>query len=301
MKQALCLFFILILSSLVCAGLELEVFSPIEPQTYTSEKVLINFSASRDASCSYRLNYGNKVTIFGSLALIRVMEGDNNLQIECDDSSETVSAEIVFTASIKKKPFMKRFWSEMNSFVRKIKIKSPSTEKKILLLEHTFGNSNKLDKNIETEHNIDIDKNIVNQGDGSVVSIKLRPKRVMRNVTIIEEIPKSMAESAKDIEFENDNYIIIDDDPLIMWHFSELSEEAEISYKIRGYVNESELPATVPVAEEITNESINRISGSAIGGQRGAIELAVPLIALPFICFVIILFRRFLRKIERSK
>ena len=51
-------------------------------------------------------------------------------------------------------------------------------------------------------------------------------------------IPKCLANHIDEIEFENKEYTIIEDDPIIAWHFADSGKDINIDYKIKGRISE---------------------------------------------------------------
>lgn len=51
-------------------------------------------------------------------------------------------------------------------------------------------------------------------------------------------IPKCLANHVDEIEFDNKEYIIIEEDPIIAWHFSKSGKDIDIDYKIKGKISE---------------------------------------------------------------
>lgn len=285
------------------AVLELKLTSPDESTIYNSKRIMLQYNTNKKAMCSYKLNNGNRVSLFNSEIFIEVKDGSNNLIIDCSDNSGRKTIERNFKVNLpkeEKEPFFARLFRTIKIFFKSIDIKPPSREKKSSLLGDVFGNDDKLEQSIKTEQHANIDKKAITDGNKSTITINIKPDRVMYNVTIIEEIPKYLAENVSDIEFSNENYEIIDEDPLLMWHFEELRENVEITYKVKGEAKEEDMPSTVAVAEKISDEEIdNSITGSAIGEQEGSIaKIIVPLLAIPVIGLILIFFNKFGKKLE---
>lgn len=81
------------------------------------------------------------------------------------------------------------------------------------------------------------------------VRLELVPVKKLYNLTVFEYIPKSLAQSADLIVFSVEPEVI-QDDPLVAWHFSELSEKTDLSYGFAGEVHDAaDKTSTVPVAD----------------------------------------------------
>ncbi|MBI4143531.1 right-handed parallel beta-helix repeat-containing protein [Candidatus Woesearchaeota archaeon] len=85
-----------------------------------------------------------------------------------------------------------------------------------------------------TEENLEIRREIsYNESDGSTsITIHLKPKKALLNVSVYEKIPKCVSEYANQIFFEAPGYEVIENDPLILWTFARMENEEEISYKV---------------------------------------------------------------------
>ncbi len=82
------------------------------------------------------------------------------------------------------------------------------------------------------------------------IHIKVIPIQGLKNFTIYEEIPKSIAQSTKDIVFSIEPEVL-EDDPLVAWHFSELVQPTEITYEVAGeHEDAHEQTSTTTIAEE---------------------------------------------------
>lgn len=288
------------------SSLELNLISP-SGMNYNTDMVLVNYTTNRPASCSYILNNGNRVRLFTGNAFIKVKDGNNDLRVECSDGQNLAFVETSFEADFPKEIkefFLVRWWKAIVLWFKQVRIDMPTRDEKSSLLRRVFGSDDKISKTEETEKHLDIDKSALNEEDGSTVNIKINPDKVMYNVTIIEEIPKDLAFNVSEIEFENDNYEVIEDDPVLMWHFEELREDVEINYKVKGEVNEEDSPSTLAVAEEVSDEDAgNAITGAAIAGDEEDInvtKIIVPLLLIPAVGLVLIIFNRFGKNLEHK-
>ena len=85
------------------------------------------------------------------------------------------------------------------------------------------------------------------------IRTSIEPKMELENVTIYLEIPKCLAETLKEIEFERKDYIIIQDDPIIAWVFSDVDKDIKINFKVAKPVSEDcwKQIQALPIAELI--------------------------------------------------
>lgn len=123
-----------------------------------------------------------------------------------------------------------------------------------------------------------ITKNITNINNESIV-----------NFTVIEFIPKSYASSVSELVFHsNGNLVVIEDDPVVAWVFSELkpSESVSVSYEVKKDVSAiSEVPvhtlATASKESLVRSGFAELITGfSLLPSSSGFISVALGLVFL---------------------
>jgi hypothetical protein len=131
----------------------------------------------------------------------------------------------------------------------------------------------------QTERAVDIKRSFVAVEDGTKISVRIVPKKPLYNLSIYEEIPKSVAEDVRDIIFYETNYLVIESDPLIVWYFAELREPAVTSYRVEKLLSDADVGniTSLPVAEKI---GIN-------------LRTFLPLMVIPVIAMILIYFSRF--------
>jgi hypothetical protein len=134
-----------------------------------------------------------------------------------------------------------------------------SKEKEDLLsfLDTKFGpgNYSKADyfaKYDATNRFLTISKSVVIGAGKTRVSVVLEPIQGMRNLDVFVHIPKSIASSVDKVRFSTQPEVI-QSDPLVAWHFVELTEKAELGYEVDGeFSDAADLTRTIAVAEETT-------------------------------------------------
>ena len=91
-----------------------------------------------------------------------------------------------------------------------------------------------------TQENLELKRfYIFNETTGSTkVILRLIPKKILFNLSIYENIPKCMSQFIGNIAFEQENFEVIQADPLIMWQFAVLSNEETISYNVFKNIDE---------------------------------------------------------------
>ncbi|MBU1976270.1 MAG: hypothetical protein KKG59_07750 [Nanoarchaeota archaeon] len=99
--------------------------------------------------------------------------------------------------------------------------------------------------------------------------------RTFKNLSIYEHIAKESAVDLGHIRFDNGNYEIINEDPLVVWHFDEIDSETEISYDV----------------DKVTeNQGNTLVIGEA---KRGFPNIVFAIILIPIIILALIYFDRF--------
>lgn len=134
---------------------------------------------------------------------------------------------------------------------------------------------------VQTEKNSSYDP----QTNTTTIRVHIRPKTGMlvQNITIIEFIPKEVAQTVADISFSIDP-IVLNDDPLVMWQFATVNEDLDLSYELEG---EAQITGnTVVVAENIENEDSPWL-------------IIVPMLIIPVIVILLIFVPRILKKKKR--
>lgn len=115
--------------------------------------------------------------------------------------------------------------------------------KKPLLAEDEILNevNSILDKYFNfTKENLEITREIYyNETDKSTsITIYLKPKRALLNVSVYEKIPKCVSSYVNKILFRTAGYEVINDDPLILWTFARVEKQEEVSYKVFKEIDE---------------------------------------------------------------
>ena len=117
-----------------------------------------------------------------------------------------------------------------------IKIRKPFLEQDEILNEVDFILGRYFNA---TKENLEITREIIyNEADKSTeIILHLKPKKILLNVSIYEKMPKCVAAYATQIFSETD-YEVVKNDPLILWTFSRLDKERELSYRVFKNIDE---------------------------------------------------------------
>ena len=117
-----------------------------------------------------------------------------------------------------------------------IKIKKPFLEQYEILNEVDYILGRYFNA---TKENLEITREVIyNEADKSTeIILHLKPKKILLNISIYEKIPKCVAAYANQIFSETD-YEVVKNDPLILWTFSRLDKERELSYRVFKNIGE---------------------------------------------------------------
>ncbi|MCM2325574.1 MAG: MopE-related protein [Candidatus Woesearchaeota archaeon] len=73
----------------------------------------------------------------------------------------------------------------------------------------------------------------------AVVTHTITPKENMSNMEFRLYIPKECANDVKDVDFYSKNYTVINEDPIVAWHFNSVDEQIDLSYKLKGVIDDT--------------------------------------------------------------
>lgn len=134
-------------------------------------------------------------------------------------------------------------------------------------------------ENTLTNDELSITRAFREDADGTTVTLKLTPGKNLDGVRIPLEIPKCLAGSISEMDIKQDNYIIVNDDPLMVWTFDTLTSEQEIEFRVPRIVDDEckKLLKAFGLAE----------------GKRTPISPWLPLAIIPIIGVILIFFQRF--------
>jgi hypothetical protein len=74
------------------------------------------------------------------------------------------------------------------------------------------------------------------QDDKTQVKNTIESDKYMEDFTYTLFIPKCLTKYLDDLEFDNENYTIIEEDPVIAWHFTEVSNNINLDYEVEGSI-----------------------------------------------------------------
>ncbi|MDO8740008.1 MAG: myxococcus cysteine-rich repeat containing protein [Candidatus Woesearchaeota archaeon] len=194
-----------------------------------------------------------------------------------------------------------------------IKITDPS-----MALELVSEKTNEIiNKYFETSRNVKINRTFeYNETENStIIRLRITPEKKLYNFSLYEKIPKCIALlikagiKPKGIEFYNSDYEVINEDPLIMWHFDVLEEPTEIGYKVDKKLLEDceKLLIALGIAEKIEGvteekpaqiKKPNLFANMMVGlktkeGQISLIKTSSPILVVLLLIYAIIFFSKF--------
>lgn len=117
--------------------------------------------------------------------------------------------------------------------------------------------ANETSKNIDIK--IDVKKDYENK---TTINTILDPTKDLHDTKVYLEIPKCLAQHLSELEFERDDYEVIEEDPLIAWSFSELNTPQSLEFKTLKEVSEDcwEQIKVLPISKEIMEKLTKQTS-----------------------------------------
>jgi len=113
---------------------------------------------------------------------------------------------------------------------------------------------------------------------GTEITLTLNPGEKLTDVRIPLEIPKCLAQSMRELDIQQENYAIINDDPLMVWTFDELDSTEKISF-------------TVP--KTVDQECKDQLRAYGLAGAGQPISPWLLLAIIPIIGVLLVFFQRF--------
>jgi len=139
-----------------------------------------------------------------------------------------------------------------------------------------------------TQDATEITKRIIREAGKTKVTTTIVPKGVLMDTKVFLDIPKCMAERLNEVAFQNKNFKVISDDPLIVWHFTELSNKLELSYEIGKDIDEEDCErqsVVLALAEQI--EAMEKASPASYW------RLILAALVVPIVGFGVIYLHKF--------
>jgi hypothetical protein len=142
-----------------------------------------------------------------------------------------------------------------------------------------------INQTLQTQENIKIYKDKKEEGNKTTYTNILKPKKVMEDVDVYLNIPKCMAEHVNEIQFEDTNFNVISEDPLIMWHLEEMDGDVDYEYVLDGLIDEDcESEASIIAVARIIQDTLVEDND-----QKSAVYVVVPLLIIPLILLILLI------------
>ncbi len=100
-------------------------------------------------------------------------------------------------------------------------------------------------------------------GDKTILKNTINPTNELKDFEYNLYIPKCLTPYLDQIEFENKDYTIIKEDPLIAWHFVNVNDRIDLNYEVKGEIDEACL-------EQIKGLPIAKVIGAELGKSNAA-------------------------------
>jgi len=112
--------------------------------------------------------------------------------------------------------------------------------RKQVVLKNPGANTGEIEQQVEellqqadlSQELFDIQRTVAidKEAKTTTVTLSITPKQPLKDVAIYEGIPKCLSEYLSQVVFSNNEFEIIEEDPLIMWTFSHINEKSKLSY-----------------------------------------------------------------------
>ncbi len=92
--------------------------------------------------------------------------------------------------------------------------------------------------------------------DTTTIKNSISSEKQLKDFEYTLQIPKCLSEYLDNIDFENKQYEIIKNDPIIAWHFVNVNGRVDLSYKIKGKIDAACLQQIkgLPIAKQIQDK-----------------------------------------------
>ncbi len=112
------------------------------------------------------------------------------------------------------------------------------------------------------------------------------------NFTYYQNIPKCLAEKAENIYFKGKNYNIIENDPIIAWHFANIDRETELTYDVEGSISDQCIQKLKDFAYSAFLEQDTQI--------KNPINIILPFILIIVVISIVLYFHKYTYPIEHE-
>ncbi|MBN2368487.1 carboxypeptidase regulatory-like domain-containing protein [Candidatus Woesearchaeota archaeon] len=248
------------------ANAEITLRSPVANRRYPTcdddTGITVDYSFYEGIKCSYKLNGMKSFVDIASGRSIRAPLGTNSFTLKCNEKTQTIGFIVYQTEGCNIIDIGD------DDDTGDIFIEEGYTEEDIDAAEETAK-----DLGQEVEYSY--------LGDETIIKTILTPNKNLGNLTYSLFIPKCLTEYLEDLEIDYENYEVIKEDPLIAWHFTDVNERIELTYKIKRRIDPDCLEQIkgLPIADligdqlESTEGNLNKVL--IIGGLMAVITTFV--------------------------
>ncbi len=198
----------------------LSIQSPINDRTYyTCDDELsmaLRYTYTGEEKCRYMFN--SKASLVASEGkIIKAKLGTNTFSITCGEKETSV-----------------RFFLVEQKNCEKI-MQNLTNETIELFLEEGFEES-QIEAAEKLEDVVEEELEYSYTDEETIITNTITPSESLKGATYNLFIPKCLTEYLDDIEFDLKDYEVIKEDPLIAWHFAEIEDRVDLSYKVKGRI-----------------------------------------------------------------
>ncbi|MBN2422812.1 hypothetical protein JXB41_06285 [Candidatus Woesearchaeota archaeon] len=252
--------------------IKINIISP-DRDIYNQTRIPVKFTTNLAAKCKYSLNDGNWHNIIKQEFHISAKKGENKLEITCNDIYHKTKHFKVTSGedSTPKKSIVIDEIPE-EELLNKTEL---SDEEKKDIMDYKNQTLNAMEQSLE----------VSKLGNRTILTNSFDPFNELNDTTLYLEIPKCMAEYVDLIDFHDENFDIIQDDPIIAWHFVEIKDRVDLTYEVEGEIPEWCL-------EQIKALPIAKYIGKRIH-RKSLLNQFLPLLAIPVVSILFIYFHKF--------
>jgi hypothetical protein len=224
--------------------LAVKILSPENEKTYfTSEdykEIPVKISGQGNQYCQFKLE-GKQFIGISDDSVVRAGIGENSLTVRCG------STNVISKLYVQREDFSPAD-QDMESAIDELEDEGISAEE--------------LKRAEKSEEFITSEVGYTYQGDDTIIKHTINPMKGSQDGKLYMKIPKCLAEHIDDIEFDFEGYEVINEDPVMVWHFKGLSDVKELTYRVKGKIPQDCLDQirSLPIADLIKSEKSNPFS-----------------------------------------
>ena len=146
------------------------------------------------------------------------------------------------------------------------------------LSEHDIDEYGNLKKSIKVEKKeFEIDNEVYTR-----YKISIETKNPIHDFAYYQNIPKCLAQRTDNIFFNGKNYQIIETDPIIAWHFTDVIDKIEMTYDVKGAIPDSCLQDLKDFA----------YSSTLVENKKNTFNVLTPIVIIIVVVFIFLYFEQ---------